>query len=180
MSAVARRYAKALFALARERKQEEAIAAELNQVAELVRNPEIAVAWNNPLLTAAERRQLTRVLRQQLNLSELFGQFLEYLAEHKRLEALPSIRDHYERLLDEAANRTRARIVTALPLTEAELEQIVQLLRQRTGKTVLATTAEDPSLVGGFVVEVEGKVFDASVANELNLLAARLGAGTSH
>lgn len=180
MSAVARRYAKALFALAREVQQEEAIARELDSLAELVRNPELSAAWNNPLLTAPERRQLTAVLREQLNWSPLFSQFLEYLAEHKRLRELAAIRDHYERLLDEALNRTRARIVTALALSESQMEQIVQLLQQRTGKTVLLTASEDPSLIGGFVVEVEGKVFDASVANLLDLFAARLGGGTSH
>ncbi|MCX8073753.1 MAG: ATP synthase F1 subunit delta [Candidatus Binatia bacterium] len=180
MSAVARRYAKALFALAREQNLEDTIGSELNQLAELVRSPELASAWNNPLLTAPERRQLTSVVREQLRLSDLFGRFLDYLAEHKRLRELPTIRDHYERLLDELHNRTRARIVSAAALTQAQLDRIVQLLQQRTGKTVIATVTEDPSLVGGFVVEVEGKVFDASVANQLHVLVARLGAGVSH
>ncbi|GIW45027.1 MAG: ATP synthase subunit delta [Candidatus Binatia bacterium] len=180
MSAVARRYAKALFALAQEHRQQEAVARELDAVAELVQDPQVAIAWNNPLLTAPERRQLTAALRERLGMSDLFGNFLEYLAEHKRLQELPAIRDHYERLLDDAAHRTRARIASAMPLAPEHLQEIVELLQRQTGKSVLATTATDPALVGGFVVEIEGKVYDASVANQLASLAHRLGGGASH
>lgn len=180
MSAVARRYAKALFALAQEGGQLEDVATELNAVAALVRSPDLAAVWNNPLLSAPERRAMVGSLQQQLGLSELMGKFLAYLADHKRLSELPAIRGRYEQLLDEAANRTRARVTTAVPLTDEQTARLIQWLERRTGKTVVAETAIDPSLIGGFVVEVAGKVFDASVANQLALLANRLGASTTH
>lgn len=179
MSAVARRYAKALFALAQERQQQDTVSVELDALAELVKDPEVAVVWNNPLLTAPERRQLVVTLRARLGISDLLGNFLEYLAEHKRLRELPAIRDHYERLLDDAAHRTRARISTAMPLPQEQLQEIVELFQRKTGKTVIAHTATDPALLGGLVVEIEGKVFDASVANQLAILAHRFGGSAS-
>jgi|DewCreStandDraft_4_1066084.scaffolds.fasta_scaffold08100_8 F-type H+-transporting ATPase subunit delta len=180
MSAVARRYAKALFHLAREANQLEQVADELDQLVTLVTSPELAPVWNNPLLNAQERREIVAVLQRQLGFSDLLGRFLSYLADHKRLRELPAIRQVYQQLLDEAAGRTRARIVSALPLSPEQVERLVQFLERRTGKKVLAETVTDPSLLGGFLVEAEGKVYDASVTNQLALLAARLGAGTSH
>lgn len=179
MSAVARRYAKALFTLAKERGESERVGSELNTVAALVASAELAPVWNNPLLSAPERRAVVGVLQQQLQLSEIMGKFLAYLADQKRGAELPAIRDCYEQLLDEAANRARARIATAVPLTPDQTARILQLLERYTGKTVVAESTVDPSLIGGFVVEVGGKVLDASVANQLALLATRLGVGTS-
>ncbi len=180
MSAVARRYAKALFELAAEPGSREQIARELELLRGVVASAELAPMWNNPRLTAEQRRALVAALQRELQLSELLGRFLHCLADAKRLRELPSIEQAFEQLFDESLRRTRAVFRSALPLDETTLDRLRARFTALTEKEVLVRTEVDPELLGGIVVEVEGKIFDGSVRTQLARMAARLVGAASH
>ena len=46
----------------------------------------------------------------------------------------------------------------------------MNLIKKRTGKTLLLTTDVDESLIGGFVLEVEDRLLDASVSRQLEII----------
>jgi F-type H+-transporting ATPase subunit delta len=180
MSAVARRYAKALFDLAAAAELREQIARELSDVEAVAASPEIAPIWNNPRLGPEQRRAIAVTLQQQLGLCDLLGKFLEYLASVKRLREIPAIRRAFEELLDAALRRTRAVFRSALPLDEGAVERLRNRFAALTEKEVLAQTVVDPELLGGIVVEIDGKTFDGSLRTQLARLAARLAGSASH
>lgn len=174
MSAVARRYAKALFDLASEAGLREEVAEELDRLRSLVTSTELSPIWNNPRLGVDQRRALARLLQEQLGLSELVGRFLQYLAEVRRLRELEAIQRCFQQLLDESLGRTRARLRCAQGLDDATVARIASAFSQLTGKEVLADVQVEPELLGGLIVEVEGKVFDGSVRSQLARMTARL------
>jgi F-type H+-transporting ATPase subunit delta len=174
MSAVGRRYAKALFALAREQGAMEAVGEELAAVAERLVAPELRPVWTSPLFPAARRQAVLQELAARLGASPLVVRFLRLVAERGRLPELPSIAEHYRRLEDEALHRARIRIRSAAPLDPGQRERLVQAFAARLGKSVVAREEVSPELLAGVVVEAEGKVYDGSLRAQLDRLAEKI------
>ena len=174
MSAVARRYARALFALAKEQQGLESIANELGRIIAVAEDPTVAPVLRSPLLPAAHRRQLVQTLAADLKLSDLLTRFLGLLADHQRLGELGAIAEHFERLLDEERGRVRVSIRSAAALEPTQQRAVVAAFTQLTGKQVLPNVLVDDSLLGGVIVEAEGKVYDGSVRTQLDRLAKQL------
>lgn len=65
-----------------------------------------------------------------------------------------------------------ARLVTAVESPELE-SRICSLIRTKTGGEVICRTKVDPALIGGFSVEVDGYLMDASVARQLERIRTR-------
>jgi F-type H+-transporting ATPase subunit delta len=178
--AVARRYAKALYALGGEGRGAEAVADELEQFAQLL-DTERALrdALLRPWVTAAAKRAIVLEVAGRLGLSTQTSRFLAVVAQRRRLGLLGEILVAYRARVDEAAGRVRARVRSATPLADAERAALRASLSRRLGQTVLLETEVDPALLGGFVAEVGGRVLDMSVAGQLQALRDRLvrGAG---
>ena len=176
---IARRYAKAIIAVAQEQNALDQTGDELRVLRALAEDPQIAQALANPLLAAAARRGLARMLADQLTLRPIMRNFLSLLADHRRLDQLGGIADQYQKLLDHMLGRVRATLSSATPLNDAQRDAIINALARQTGRTVLAEQQVDPRLLGGVTVNVEGTVYDGSLRTQLEALAARIAGGRS-
>jgi len=173
--AVARRYAKALFALAKEEQALEQTVEQLQRMAALVDDPAIGPTLRSPLLSAERRRQLAQTLARELSLSDLLTRFVGVLADQQRLKQLPAMAEYFQLLLDQELGRVRITMCSARTLDAQQQEQIAGVFARLTGKQVVPTVAVDPELLGGVVVEVGSKVYDGSVRTQLERLAKELG-----
>lgn len=180
MSVAARRYAKAIFAVAREEQSLEPTAADLERLGAATAEPGIAAALGNPLLSASARKAVAETLAAELQLRPTTARFLALLAERRRLDQIGSICDHYRRLLDEALGQVRARITASLPLSPAQTRRLVDSFERLTGKRVLVSLRVDPEILGGVIVEVEGKVYDGSLRTQLARLAGAIAGDRSY
>jgi F-type H+-transporting ATPase subunit delta len=145
----------------------------------LAEEPQIAQGLANPLLSASARRGLARAIAEQLKLRPTMRDFLSLLADHRRLDQLAGIADQYQRILDQILGRVRATITASAALAPQQLEAVVAALARQTGRTVLAEERVDAQLLGGLVVDIEGKVYDGSLRTQLEALAASIGGGRS-
>ena len=75
--------------------------------------------------------------------------------------------------------RVRATITSAAPLTPEDTQAITAALAKQTGRTVLAEERVDATLLGGVVVDIEGKVYDGSLRTQLEALATSIAGGRS-
>jgi F-type H+-transporting ATPase subunit delta len=176
---IARRYAKAIFAVAEEQQTLEPTGAELQMLRALVADPEIAAGLANPLLSATARRDMARSIAEHLHVGPMVRNFLCLLADHRRLDHLGGIADQYEKILDQSLGRVRARITSAVPLTAAQSDAVIGALGRASGRTVLAEQQVDPALLGGVVVDIEGKIYDGSIRTQLEALAVSIAGGRS-
>jgi F-type H+-transporting ATPase subunit delta len=174
MSAVSRRYAKAIFALAEDEQSLEPTAEQLGRLAALVQDPTVGPVLRSPLLSPRRRRDLAQTVAQGLSLSNLLTRFLAVLSDHQRLSELPAIAAYFQRLLDQTLGRVRIAIRSARVLDPAQEQQIAAAFARLTGKQVMPAAVVDPELLGGVLVEVEGKVYDGSVRTQLERLAKEL------
>jgi F-type H+-transporting ATPase subunit delta len=170
----AKRYAKALLALATEQDVQEQVGSELSRVAQALADPAVAKVLALPTLPLKTRKEIVKQFVTALSPQLLIGNFLHVLAENDRLSALSDIENAYQRLLERALGRVRAQILSATPLSETELEQLVGAFSRLTNRTVVPTVEVNPDLLGGVMVEIEGRVYDASLRTQLRRLGDTL------
>lgn len=178
--AVSRRYAKALFSLAKEKGALEGVAEELLRLGQVAANPALAPVLRSPLLSPLRRNQMATTLIDDLELSDLLARFLRLLAERQRLAELPGIADYFTRMLDDDKGRVRLDVRTAVALDDPQKKQLVDTFARLTGKEVIPTVTVDADLLGGVVAEVRGKVYDGSVRTQLNRIADELAGRAVH
>lgn len=172
-------YARALHEVARERNQTEAVWRELEAVAELIaRTPELRGVFARPWVSAAAKGDVALELANRLGLSALARDFVALVARQGRADHLEAIAAVYRDLVDADLGRVRARVRTAVPLTETERQQLQQGLgRALDGRQVLLEEAVDDRLLGGFVAEVDSFIVDGSLDAQLARLRERLARG---
>lgn len=174
-SAAAERYARALFALAREQDRVEAVGQELATLLEAMRQvPALRDVLMRPLYPAKERRAALRAVGERIGLSPLLLNFGSFLIDQRRTQQIEAIAAAYQRLAEEAAGRVRGEVVAAAPLEEAQLERLRAALARRTGRNVDLEVRVDPALLGGVVARVGDLVFDGSLRTQLAQLRASL------
>jgi F-type H+-transporting ATPase subunit delta len=175
-AAVGRSYAKALFELARERNQTDAVARDLGTVAELFAGQaELRAFFARPWVAASAKRAAAADLATRLQISALTRDFLALVAAQGRIDHVDAIVDAYRELQDQAEGRVRARVRTAQPLSEAERTALAARLgRVLGGKQVVLEEVADRELLGGFVAEVGSMLLDASLDGQLARMRQRL------
>ena len=176
---VARSYAKALHDLARERGQAERIGVELSQAVDLVRTEApLAHFFARPGVSAAAKQGTAEEIAQRLGVGTLVRDFLALVARQGRADVLPEIGDAYRELVDADLNRARARVRTAVALTDSERTTLASRLGQALGgKQVALEEVVDQNLLGGFVAEIGSVIVDGSLDGQLARLKERLARG---
>lgn len=174
---LSRRYAKALFQLAVEAGQEEEIGREIGRYAAAYDGTQLGRVVQNRAVAARDRKTVTLEVARALGLSPLTTRFVSLLFDRDRMALLPSIAARYRRLLDGAKGRVEARVVGASPLDPGMLDSLREALKKLTRKEVLVREETDPGLIGGVLIEIEGKIYDGSVRAQLARMRARIERG---
>lgn len=163
---LARPYARAAFAIAKDAGALPAWSEALAFAARVAADPQVGALLGNPKLTQADAATLLA----PENAGETFGNFLGLLFENRRLPLLPEIAGLYDELRFEAERVVKAKVVSATALPDEELATIKAALRKRFGREVEVETAIDESLIGGAVIDAGDVVIDGSVRGKLERL----------
>jgi F-type H+-transporting ATPase subunit delta len=172
-----RRYSRALFELAKEGGQEEAIGSEIERFLGLYAGSPLQAVLNNPAFELTSRKKVLTEIVNSLQLSPVSVHFLSLLLERDRLNYLPMINARYRRMLNEAKGRVEAKVTGSSPLEPALLERLRAVLGGISGKEALLHEETDPGLIGGIVLELEGTVYDGSVRTQLQNMKQRIVRG---
>jgi F-type H+-transporting ATPase subunit delta len=172
---VAKRYARALFEIARDERALERFEEELARVADAVAaSRELREVLLNPVFDPEMRRRVLREVAGRLGTSPLVTNFVMILLDKRKLGVLPDIVRVFRALVDQAAGRVEAEVRSATPLDPGTTTRIQDELARWTGKQVRLTTTVDASLIGGAVARVGGLVLDGSIRTQLEELRERL------
>jgi F-type H+-transporting ATPase subunit delta len=169
----ARPYARAAFSLAQDQGRLPAWSQLLGFSANAVAVPEMSAVIGNPRATA---EQLVELLLPLGEVDPTYHRFLSVLADNRRLALLPEIAALYAQHRAEAERVVKATVTSAQALEPIELEALRISLRKRLGREVEVSTAIDPALIGGAVIDAGDVVIDGSLRTKL----ARLGAALAH
>jgi F-type H+-transporting ATPase subunit delta len=166
------RYATALFELARDSKALAKVEDSLATVAKaLAESADFKALTASPLVSRADAARAIAATAKTLKLDETTANFLGVLAQNRRLGELGAIIKAFRQLAAAHRGETTAEVVSAHPLSTAQLDALTQQLRTRIGRDVAVDHSVDPSLLGGLVVKIGSQMIDSSIKTRLNSLA---------
>jgi F-type H+-transporting ATPase subunit delta len=121
-----------------------------------------------------QRLEAMTLIAARLELSFPLRSFAVVVARHGRIAAMTAIAQAYQDLLDRRLGRARATLTFAAQPNDTDLGAVVEGLERLSGKKIIASVKVDPALIGGVVAELEGRTYDASLANRLLLMEQQL------
>lgn len=173
---VARPYAKAAFAHARDKNALDAWSGWLGTASAVVSSDEYKSFEGSPGVSRNQLRDLVaNVCGDALDANG--RALLDLLAENDRIDYLPEIAAHFDELKAEHQNVADVQVVSAAELNEAQRERLAGALRARLRRDVRLHCSVDPSLIGGAVVRSGDLLIDGSLSNKLQRLDVELTAG---
>lgn len=176
-SRLSRRYANAIFDLAREENNEEAFTLDIDRFVGVFEGSELHDVLTNPAFGVEKRKSLALRIADRLVVTTLFVKFLSYLIERDRLVFLPSIGLHYRRLLEETKGRVEARVLTPNTLGQEKKDNLGRVLKGICGKEVILKEEIRTDLIGGLLIELEGKIYDATISTQLQSMRENIERG---
>lgn len=175
MAAIEKRYAKAIFELAKEAGELERVTEELGQFSDaLKQSAELGNVLSSPGLPMEQRQDVLQALLTKAGASKTTTNTLRLLTERGRLGALDAIVAAVRERADTEGGRVRARVRTATPLQPNQVAAIAKGLAVVTQREVEVDVDLDPSLIGGVVAEIGSVVYDGSIKSQLRRLKESL------
>jgi len=172
---VAGRYATALMDVADERALGDRCLADIESFLGVIgKNRDLAALISNPTVPVQTTTALVRRLSERLGLDATTSSFLAILASRRRLDGATQVVAGYRREMDRRAGRATGKVISAVPVNDAQLARITEAVSRRTGMKVTLTRKIDPALLGGVQVVVGDRVLDLSTRTYLESLRARL------
>ena len=174
-ASLAGRYASALFDLARDNRQIEAVGNSLDTLNQaLADSKDFAELVDSPVVSRDAAGKAFEALAPQLSLDPVTTNFLGVLARNGRKAQLRPVIRAFRRLAAEHRGETTADVVTARPLKDDQIAALKQQLRARAGRDVTIDAQIDPAILGGMVVKLGSQRIDASIRTKLNRLASAM------
>ena len=169
----AARYAKALLDLTLEKGWVEAVEKDLIRFVQVVKESnDFRIFLNSPVVRDDKKIAIYQLVFEGFN--PLTMQFFALVTKNGREQLLPEIAAQFERQLMKNRGIVSGSIVSATPLTEKTKQEILDRIAPAFEGSLQLSESVDPSLLGGFVIRIEDKQIDASVANKLKELRQEL------
>lgn len=170
---IARPYAKAVFALARQADSLAATSTALQRAATVVVDPQVHELLDNPRVTP---EQLAKLVSDIAQFDDTGRNFVSLLAQNRRLGFLPEIAALFEQMKAEVENAVDVEVHAATQPTSDQLARFAAVLQKKLGRQVRLHTQIDDSLLGGAVLRAGDLVIDGSIKGRLERLATELTA----
>lgn len=171
---LARRYARALFEIALERKILSKVREEIHAFSALL---EEHASLRNFFLSPEHPREAQKKVAEQAladRFSNVFFNFLLVLIDKRRQTLTREIVAAFEALYDRHIRKIRALAITAVPMDEATLGHLRVTLSKSLEMDMELQNRVEPEILGGLVVQVEGKILDGSVRQQLARLRGKI------
>jgi F-type H+-transporting ATPase subunit delta len=165
---VAGRYATALFELARSENAVDRVEADLDALsAALDESPELRDLVSSAVYSRADQGKAMAALADRMGLGREVTNTLGVMAANRRLFVLRGVIAAVKGLIAEARGEVTAEVTAARPLTDAQRDELLGILRDKTGRAVKLDVSVDESLIGGLVVRVGSRMIDTSIRTKL-------------
>jgi F-type H+-transporting ATPase subunit delta len=170
-------YAEALLELAKSNDSLKETTNDMNIVSQFLANSsDLKKFLGNPLVTKEAKKNVVKdILGEQVDGSTL--KFLLLLVERGRIEILESIAQKFLELSFKQESIEIAKITSSIQLSAQQQKEIAEKLKVITGaKQIKLALKVDPTLIGGFTIEIGSKMIDTSIRGQLRQISSLLGA----
>ena len=168
-------YAEAFLQVAETRKEVDEVVTQSKSILELWNSsPDFRDAMTSPVLEIDSKKAALKKLFAN-DVTPSFLNLLKLLADRKRIGLLDAVLERLLELYREQRNIALATVTSASELNETQQNELLKKVQSLAGTNNLELNLKvDPSLIGGFVVNVGSKVIDASLSGQVRRLGLAL------
>ncbi|MGT2887507.1 F0F1 ATP synthase subunit delta [Streptococcus didelphis] len=171
--ALVEQYAKSLVEVALEHDVISSLKADTLAILEIFKATELEKTLSSLAVTRSEKAKLVRLLKDTD--SVYINNFLEVIIQNQREEFLYPILHSVLELVAQVTNQYDVTVTSAIPLTEDQKVRVQALVTKKFGlKTDQLIEEVDASIIGGFIIEVNNKIIDASLRRQLHEFKRKL------
>lgn len=168
---LAARYAAALFDLADEQKQLDAVAGDLVVLRGMMaESGDLRRLIGSPVLSRGDQGRAMAALLGAAGSGDLVRRFVGLVAQNRRLFVLPAIIDAYLAQLARRRGEITAQVTSARPLDDRQRQAVAEAVQRAVGGKVAVDAKVDAGLIGGLVVKVGSRMVDSSLRSKLQRL----------
>lgn len=168
------RYARAFFSLAKDK----GLLSALREDAALITNVcetsnDFILLIESPVVKTSQKvKAITSIFAGKINVLSL--NFLVLITENNRAKNIPDIFRSLEAIYLHESGVKTAVLTTASAMNELLMEQVRQKLEKEFSAKVELTQKVNDELIGGFVLRIDDKQYDASVSTHLKKIREQL------
>ena len=172
--ALSRRYSRALFRVAKKRDIVEGIYEDLKFFSDYMKKDEkFSYFYLSPRIDISEKKvSLNKLFKEKFH--NEFLNFLFILLDKKRQTLIERLEREYKKLLDSFHRRSVITVITSYQLDDSEIESMKKSLRGRLKGDVELQNRVDPDIIGGLILRMQNKVFDASLQGQISRMRKKL------
>jgi len=171
---LARPYAEAVFEIAKEEKDFDSWAENLDFLTHVIKDPLVAQVIKNPKVSKESLRNiLLDICREKIS-SEIAMNLVKMLIDNNRLSIIPHLAEQYEQLKAEHLGYATVDLISTYQVKAHQRQTIESILKKRLGKAVDINTTIDRDLIGGWLIRIGDQVIDLSIKGRLQQLATEL------
>ncbi len=160
-------FAEALFMLAVEKDCLKEFKSDLDKVkAVFSENPDYSLLLSSPDISNEKRAELIDAAFSS-EIDEYIINFLKVLCKYNKIGLLEETVKIFSELKKQAENRVSAKVYSAVPLSDEQIEKLKDKLTAKLGSKVKIKTAIDPDIIGGIKIQFEDKIIDGSIKKQL-------------
>ncbi len=167
------RYAKAILEIADSKKSAAEVSADMALIASTITgNLELSSFIENPLIKTETKKDVVSEVFASVN--PVTKSLFQLLLENKRFEILDAIAIEYNNLFDILNGIEVAKVTTAFAMDAALEAKVSAKIATFSNKKITIENTIDPSIIGGFILRIGDKQYNASIANRLQVLKREL------
>ncbi|WP_235298653.1 ATP synthase F1 subunit delta [Portibacter marinus] len=166
---VASRYAKSLLDLAKERKELDAVLKDIQAFREMIENRDLLLLTKSPIVSTDKKQSIfDEIFKGKFN--QLTTSFFDIILRKARESYLPEIAHEFIRQYNTLKGISKVKVITATEISDQEIEAIRSKLIKSdvTDDSIEFEKEVDPSIIGGLIIKIGDKLYDASVQRKLN------------
>lgn len=176
---IASRYAKSLLDLAKEQNKIEVVLEDVKTLQQASENRDLYLLFKSPIVNTEKKLAILKEIFEG-KIDELTMAFINIITRKGREAYVPDINEAFISQYRELNSISTVTITTAEAMSDADLASIKAKLQvsTETRDNLEIETKIDPSIIGGFVIEIGDKLYDASVQHKLDELKKQFSGGS--
>lgn len=171
---VSKRYAKALLSLAIENNILEEAYHDMKLVSQAFSyEKELKIVLKSPIIREGKKQNILKHLFGE-KVHPLILKYMLIIARKRRASLLDGISRQFINVYKEYLNIEPVRVTTAFPIDEPMREKVLAVARRFTNKTIDFQEKVNPEIIGGFILDLGDRRYDASIRRKLSDLRKHL------
>ncbi len=177
---VLKRYANALIDASFEKKDIDNTYADFKKIVDYYNdknNSDFKEYIGLPFIDKKERIDTMNILSEYLSVNKILAVFLSLLVENERINSMNNIFEEFVKIKDEKDGLVKMTIISGKKLNNNELKMVQEKIENKLNKKIILEEITESDVIGGFLIKINGKIFDGSIMTQIKNIATFLKQG---